>query len=298
MALKYIEELNLDNLCIKERATPNQNNNVTWTTKIFESPDSSNSPIGQMSTFMRVIYVITPGKDRTAQTTPTGYRNCDVIVEQVNKKFIEQCDVFDAFALKHAIANKDYYWEGEELTDKQVAKRQRKLIVPTKDGDKLVFKMKLKPNVKNDKKTGKIVKNPRGTVMIRVDENDEEAEEPTSIDEVHSKPETRDYVQNICDFVCFYRSDAYFGINVHVPQGWHKTQEYASYSRNKRKRGTRSSGADMPELKATKEEETTGGTDETQKTDDTGAPSSSKEASADVSSQEQGGEDDYGDDYE
>jgi len=249
MSLKYIEDMDLSKVCIKELAKKNKNNSVMWTTKIYESPESSKSPIGQMSSFMRVIYVITPGKDKTAQTHPDNTRNCDVIVEAVDQKFIDQMELLDAFALKHAIENKDYYWEGEELSDKQVAKKHRKLIVPTKEGDKMVFRSKLRPPVRKDKK-GKLVKNPRGTVMIRVDENDEEAEEPTPVDNVHSKGENRDFVQNILDFVCFYRTDTYFGINPYVPQGWHKTEEYASYTRNtgqKSKRSTRSSGAEQPE---------------------------------------------------
>lgn len=284
MSLKYVEDLDLSRACIKELAKKNKNNSIMWTTKIYESPESSKSPIGQMSSFMKVIYVITPGKDKTAQTHPDGNRNCDVIVEAADQKFIDQMGVLDDFALKHAIANKDHYWPGEELSDKQVAKKHRKLIVPTKEGDKLVFRSKLRAPVRKDKK-GELVKNPRGTVMVRVDENDEEAEEPTPIDEVHASGESRDFVQNILDFVCFYRTDAYFGVNPYVPQGWHKTEEFASYTRNtgqksKRKSGEMSSTAEQPEnARARSSDNEEGG----------GAPAPTHEDDV---------EDDYGDDYE
>lgn len=233
MTLKFIEDVDLSPSCIKEPATPNANNNVMWTTNIVESPDSKKPPTGQMSSFMRVIYVITPGKEKTAKTHPSGNRNCDVIVENEDVKFIQQCNVLDNMACEHAIKYKDYYWEGEELTDKQVRKRHRKLLVPTKDGDKLIFRCKLRPMVRKNKK-GELVPNKRGTVMIRVDENDEEADEPTPIDEVHCNSESIDSVQNILQFVCFYRSDAYFGINPYVPQGWHKTEQHASFQRLKK----------------------------------------------------------------
>jgi hypothetical protein len=283
MSLKYIEDLDLSRICIKDLAKQNKNNSVMWTTKIYESPESSKSPIGQMSSFMRVIYVITPGKDKTAQTHPDGNRNCDVIVEAVDQKFIDQMNILNDFALKHAIKNKDYYWEGEELSDKQVMKKHRKLIVPTKEGDKMVFRSKLRAPVRKNRK-GELVKNPRGTVMIRVDENDDEAEEPTSIDEVHCKGESRDFVQNILDFVCFYRTDAYFGINVYVPQGWHKTEEFASYTRNKRKSTHVSGGADQPGTTRAREEE--------EASAPAPAPAPTHEEDDDDI------EDDYGDDYE
>ena len=231
----FIEDLDLSRVCIPDQAKPNQNNSVTWTTKICMSPDSSESPLGQMS-FGEESYVITPGKDKTAQTHPDGNRNCDIIIEPVQRDFIAQCKRIDV-VLAHAIKYKDIYWEGQELTDKQVAKRHRKLIVPTKDGETLVFRTKLRPAVRKNKK-GELVKNPRATVMIRVTD-DQDAEEPTSIDEVHPTTSTRDYVQNVCDFIGFYRSDAYFGCNVMVPQGWHKTVEYASFSRNRGRRTKR-----------------------------------------------------------
>lgn len=235
----FIEDLDLSGVHIPEVAKPNVNNSVTWTTKVHLNKDTSNSPIGQMSFWGQVLYVITPGKDKTAQTHPDGNRNCDIIIEPMHRGFISQCELMDQKALEHAIKYKDVYWEGQELTDKQVAKRHRKLIVPTKDGDKLVFRTKLRPPVRKNKK-GELVKNPRATVMVRV-VNDEDADEPTSIDEVHPTTATRDYVQNVCDFISFYRSDAYFGINVMVPQGWHKTIEYASFKRNRGRRAKRPS---------------------------------------------------------
>ena len=233
----FIEDLDLSRVCIPDQAKPNQNNSVTWTTKVCLSSDSSDSPIGQMSFWGRVLYVITPGKDKTALTHPDGNRNCDIVIEPVHRDFIAQCKRIDDVVLAHAIKYKDIYWEGQELTDKQVAKRHRKLIVPTKDGETLVFRTKLRPAVRKNKK-GELVKNPRATVMIRVTD-DQDADEPTSIDEVHPTTGTRDFVQNVCDFIGFYRSDAYFGCNVMVPQGWHKTVEYASFSRNRGRRTKR-----------------------------------------------------------
>lgn len=234
----FFEDLDLGDACIPEIAKPNANNSVTWTTKVHLKPDSSESPLGQMSFWAKVMYVITPGKDKTALTHPDGNRNCDAIIEPMHRGFIDQCAILDKVALDHAIKYKDVYWEGQELTDKQVAKRHRKLIVQTKDGDKLVFRMKLRPTVRKNKK-GELVKNPRATVMTRV-VNDVDADEPTSIDEIHNDSSSQDYVQNVCNFVSFFRSDAYFGINVVVPQGWHKTIQHASFKRNRGRRSKRS----------------------------------------------------------
>ena len=250
----YVEDLDVSRACIPKLAEPNKNNSVVWTTKIHASPDTSDSLVGQMSFWAQVLYVITPGKDKTAQTHPDGNRNCDMVIEPIHRKFIEKCQALDDVALKHMLANKDHYYEGEELTDKQVMKRHRKLIVPTKEGDMMVLRTKMRPTVRKDKK-GKLVANPRATRMTRVDENDEDAEEYSSIDEVHPSTSSRDYVQNVLDFIGFYRSDAYFGINVLIPQGWHKTKEYASYSRNKRKSADVSGGAAQPTQARAKDQE-------------------------------------------
>ena len=63
----FFEDLDLGDACIPEIAKPNANNSVTWTTKVHLRPDSSESPLGQMSFWAKVLYVITPGKDKTAE---------------------------------------------------------------------------------------------------------------------------------------------------------------------------------------------------------------------------------------
>lgn len=229
---------------IPELAKANTNKNVMWSAKMYVGPGCTEVLTGQMSEFLRIIYDITPGKDKTAKTNPTDFRNCEVIVNKANTKFIELCNILDEIGLAHFIKYKDHYWEGEELTDRQVTKKYRRLIMPTKDGTSDTFRMKLMPMERLDYKTKAKVPNKYGTKMFFIDENDNEAEEPTSIDEIHTKTDTRDFVQNICRFTSIYRSDAWAGISVHVPMGWHKREEVVTYTRKKRRAPTSTANDD------------------------------------------------------
>ena len=240
-AAQLIEELDLSRVCIPKLAQQNKNNGIVSTTKICISPEDDDCPTGQMSFWAKIKYVITPGKDKTAETHPTGNRNCDMVIKKMHQKFLEQMRILDEVAKKHALDNRHIYWKkdheasikkkGHGLTDDQVLDKHRPLIVEDDEGD-LMFNTKLKPPVRKNKQ-GEIVKSANGTVMVEVLSNGEDAEVPTSIDEVHCDPQKRDEAQLVCRFVCFYKTATKFGINPHCPQGWHRRVSTANFKRNR-----------------------------------------------------------------
>ena len=225
---EFIEDLDLSNVCIPNVAKKSQHNSMIWTAKVQKSPNDSQSPIGQMSFWGKVVFVISPGKDKTKETSPTANANCDVRIEDSQTGFISQMQALDKVAFDHAYRNRDLYWPGQELTEKQVRAKHRKLLV-RKDDFPWTFRTKMHPTVRKDK-LGNIVPNARATVMTRVT-GEEDAEEPTDIYAVHDNPDIQDYVQLVCEFPSFYRTDTWFGINPGVPQGWHKTLETARFKR-------------------------------------------------------------------
>jgi hypothetical protein len=228
---QFIEDLDLSRVCIPNVAEQNKNNNVISTTKVCMSPDDSDAPTGQMSFFSDIKYIPTPGKDKTIESHPAGNRNFDLVIKGIHKSFLDQIEVLNKVALEHAKKHRKVYWPKDKgMTDRDVEKKHRKLIVVGDDGAR-VFRVKCRPSVRKNKNK-ELVPSSGGTVMIEVVDG-EDAEEPTDIDQVHNDDQQRDQAQCVCRFVCFYVTSTWFGINPICPQGWHRRMKVAAFSRNK-----------------------------------------------------------------